>query len=170
MGDTSGRATPTVSADMLKGIALFDGFDDEARGRLARTLPTAHFEVGQLVIREGDDDREMFVVLSGELEVHKHSPAGHEVRVALLGPGDWFGDMSIVDPQERSASVRVLAPTMALRIAAIELEGKLRDEDLRTYALLMRNIARELARRLRVADKILSQLVLTVGDTYRRPT
>ena len=53
----------------------------------------------------------MFVVLSGEVEVLHKGGSDHDVRVALLGPGDWVGEMAVLDVQPRSASVRALAPT-----------------------------------------------------------
>lgn len=159
-----------VSAASLRHIGLFHGLEDTALTELARAMPTLHTEVGKIVIQEGDAHREMFVIVAGELEVYKRSRTGSDVRVALLGPGDWFGDMSLVDPQPRSASVRAIAPTLLLRISAEQLDETFFAKDVKSYAILMRNLARELSRRLRVADGILSQLVATVGETYRPPT
>lgn len=166
-GPVSGRAVATVNAEMLKGIPLFQGLGDTALQMIARELPTNHVEVGKVIIQEGDDAREMFVVLAGELEVTKRSASGNDHRVALLGPGDWFGDMSMVDPKPRSASVRAIAPTLLLRMSSSHLEDGFFQNDLPTYAILMRNVARELSRRLRVADHILSNMLVNVGDTYR---
>lgn len=166
-GTVSGRAVATVNPEMLKGIALFQGLGEPALQLIARELPTHHVEVGKVIIQEGDEAREMYVVLAGELEVTKHSPSGVDHRVALLGPGDWFGDMSIVDPRPRSASVRAIAPTLLLRMSSSHLEDGFFKNDLPTYAILMRNVARELSRRLRVADHILSNMVVNVSDAYR---
>ncbi len=110
--------------------------------------------------------REMFVVVGGELEVVKEGPRGGDVRVALFGPGDWFGEMSILDVQPRSATVRAVAPTMLVRVTNEHVEHLLYRRDLKAYSLLMMNIARELSRKLRVADGILAQFVSTVNDTY----
>ncbi|HTA89242.1 MAG TPA: cyclic nucleotide-binding domain-containing protein, partial [Polyangiaceae bacterium] len=88
-----------------------------------------------------------------------------EARVALLGPGDWFGEMSIVDIQPRSATVRALAPSRLLRISAADLDALYR-YDLRSYSLIVLNLARELSRRLRVADGILADLISNVLDHY----
>ncbi|HJK91617.1 MAG TPA: cyclic nucleotide-binding domain-containing protein [Polyangiaceae bacterium LLY-WYZ-15_(1-7)] len=160
------RPGPRVTADILRDIGLFGGLDDETLTILARELPTTHVEVGESVVEEGDLSREMFVVIGGELEVVKKGPRGGEFRVALFGPGDWFGEMSILDVQPRSATVRAVAPTMLVRISNEHVEKLLYRRDLKAYALLLMNIARELSRRLRVADGILGQFVSTVGDTY----
>ena len=66
-------------------------------------------EAGEMVVEEGDTSTQMFVVIAGELEVIKKGESGGDVRVAVLGPGDWFGEMSIIDVQPRSASVRAVA-------------------------------------------------------------
>ncbi len=78
----------------------------------------------------------MYVVLRGEMEVLKKSKRATEARVALLGPGDWFGEMSIVDIQPRSATVRALAPGRLLRISAADLDALYR-YDLRSYSLIV---------------------------------
>jgi len=163
---SSERPGPRITAEMLRDIGLFGGLDDESLGILARELPTRHVEVGRSVVEEGDTSREMFVVIGGELEVVKSGPRGGEFRVALFGPGDWFGEMSILDVQPRSATVRAVAPTMLVCLSNEHVEKLLYRRDLKSYSLLIMNIARELSRRLRVADGILAQFVTTVGDAY----
>ena len=114
----------------------------------------------------------MFVVLDGELEVLKRSRTGsNEVRMALLGPASWFGEMSILDVQPRSASVRALAPSRVLRISAESVDRLLYRRDMKAYSLFLMNLARELSRRLRIADAVLAQLVGAVNEEYipRRP-
>ena len=161
---------PLVRPEQLRDIGLFGGLDDDAIDMLTRELRAALFDPGALVMREGEHAREMFVVLSGEVEVVRRSANGAECRVALLGPGNWVGDMSVIDPQPRSASVRALAPSILLVVTTEDLD-RLYRRDMKSYLLVVLNIARELARRLRVADGMiagfLSSLVAqTLG--YRR--
>jgi CRP-like cAMP-binding protein len=160
------RPTPKVSPSMLKDVGLFGGLTDEILGTLARELPTRHVEAGEVVVKEGDDAREMYVVIGGELEVVKEARMGGDVRVALFGPGDWFGEMAIIDPQPRSATVRAVAPTMVLCITAEDVERLLYRRDVKSYALFVMNIARELSRRLRVADGLVAQFVTSVAEHY----
>ncbi len=161
---------PKVSTAMLRGVGLFGGLTDEALTHLARELPSRHIEAGEIVVQEGDTAREMYVVIGGELEVVKETSAGADVRVALFGPGDWFGEMAIVDPQPRSATVRAVAPTMALVITAEDVDALLYRKDIKNYALFIMNIARELSRRLRVADGLVAQIVTSVADNYQTKT
>ena len=154
-----------VSATELRSIGLFGALDDRVLMHLAGSLSVQCPEAGELVFREGDDATAMYVVLRGEMEVLKKSKRATEARVALLGPGDWFGEMSIVDIQPRSATVRALAPSRLLRVSAADLDALYR-YDLRSYSLIVLNLARELSRRLRVADGILADLISDVLDHY----
>ena len=155
----------TVTSAELRNIALFGALSDEVLQHLATTLSVVTPSAGDFVFREGDDARDMFVVLAGEIEVLKQSKQGVEARVALLGIGDWFGEMSILDVQPRSATVRALAPSRLLRLHASDLDALYR-QDVKAYALIVLNVARELSRRLRVADGILADFVANVMDNY----
>jgi CRP-like cAMP-binding protein len=159
------NSSPRLRREQLRDIGLFGGLSDEALDHLIAELHTAQAEAGAMVLREGEQARDMFVVLGGELEVLKRGPQGGEARVAMLGPGDWVGEMSIIDVMPRSASVRALAPSLLLRIAADDFD-RLYRRDLKSYTLLVLNIARELSRRLRVADGILAGVVASVWDEY----
>jgi len=160
-----GGQAPRPTVALLRDIGLFGGLDDETLNVLAKELPTVTYAPGTDVVREGDQAREMFVVVGGELEVLKHGRVG-DVRVALFGPGDWFGEMAIVDVQPRSATVRAVAPTVLLKMTPEHVDKLLYRRDVKAYALLVMNIARELSRRLRVADGILSQVYTTFGDAF----
>jgi CRP/FNR family cyclic AMP-dependent transcriptional regulator len=159
------------NVDELRQVGLFGAVSDEVLQFLSSKLVVMHPAAGDAVFHEGDPARDMFVVMSGEMEVLKKSQHGVEARVALLGPGDWFGEMSILDVQPRSATVRVLAPSRLLRIAASDLDALYR-HDVKAYAIIVLNVARELSRRLRVADGLLADFVANVMRHYverRRP-
>ncbi len=154
---------PTVEA--LRDIGLFGALSDDVLEYLVSSLPVVRASPGDAVFREGDQAREMFVVLDGECEVLKRGKRGVESRVALLGPGDWFGEMSILDVQPRSATVVALAPARLLRISSESLDQLYR-RDLKAYSLIVLNIARELSRRLRVADGLIADIMSNVLDEY----
>ena len=160
--------TPKPQREQLREIGLFGGLTDEALDVLAAELHVTLIDAGTEVTREGEHAREMFVVLAGELEVVRHSKGGIEGRVAMLGPGNWFGEMSIVDVQPRSATVRVVAPTILLRITAEDLD-RLYRRDMKSYLLLVLNIARELSRRLRVADGMIASFLVAMWDANLAP-
>jgi CRP/FNR family cyclic AMP-dependent transcriptional regulator len=156
---------PTITKATLRDIGLFGGMSEESLDRLAGELPQIRAEPGKSVVAEGDLSTDMFIVIAGELEVVKRALDGSTVRVAMLGPNDWFGEMAILDVQPRSASVRALAPSLLLSLGPEQVERLLYRQDLKDYALLVMNIARELSRRLRVADGILAQFFVAMHET-----
>lgn len=151
---------------MLRDIGLFGGLDDESLAVMARELPAETVMPGVDIVSEGDTTQEMFVVIGGELEVVKNGRNG-EMRMAMFGPGDWFGEMSLIEVQPRSATVRSVAHTLMLRVTSEAVQELLYRRDPKAYSLFIMNIARELSRRLRVADGILAQFVTTVSETHK---
>ena len=157
---------PAVTVASLREIALFGALSDEVVDRLARALKVMRVGPGDTIFREGDTvAREMYVVLDGEIEVMKRSRRGRDVRVAILGPADCFGEMSMIDMQSRSATVRALAPSRLLTVTSEDMDALYRS-DLKSYSLIVLNIARDLSRRLRVTDGILADFAVTVLDEY----
>ncbi len=108
---------------LLRDIGLFGGLDDSVLETFVQKLPVVLFAPGDTVFREGELGRDMFVVLGGEMEILKQSKREQTSRVAMLGPSDWFGEMSILDVMPRSATVRALAPAKALKLSAGDLDG-----------------------------------------------
>jgi CRP/FNR family transcriptional regulator, cyclic AMP receptor protein len=161
----SSDAQKLIGPAELRNIGLFGALSDDVLEYLSTLLSVEMPPAGATLFREGEDANAMFVVISGEVEVLKKSKRAVEARVAVLGPGDWFGEMSIVDIQPRSATVRALAPSRLLRVTSADLDALYR-HDLRSYAIIILNLARELSRRLRVADGILADLISNVMDQY----
>lgn len=160
---------PPPTAARLREIGLFGGLGDDILETFVANLARVQLAPGEDVIREGEPGRDLFVILSGEIEVLRLSKRGHETRMARLGPGDWFGEMSILDVLPRSSTMRVIAPAELLRFGAQDLDALYR-RDLRSYSLLVLNVAREISRRLRVADGLLADLVGNMMDQFtRRP-
>jgi CRP/FNR family cyclic AMP-dependent transcriptional regulator len=154
-----------IAPSDLRNIGLFGALSDDVLVFLATMLTVVKPSIGETIFREGDEANAMYVVLAGEMEVTKKSRGAVDARVAVLGPGDWFGEMSIVDIQPRSATVRALAPGRLIRVSAADLDSLYR-HDVRSYAIIVLNLARELSRRLRVADGILADLIANVMDSY----
>src|SRR3982750_1016692 len=161
----SSDAQKLIGPAELRNIGLFGALSDDVLESLSTLLSVETPPAGATLFREGEDANAMFVVINGEVEVLKKSKRAVEARVAVLGPGDWFGEMSIVDIQPRSATVRALAPSRLLKVTSADLDALYR-HDLRSYAIIILNLARELSRRLRVADGILADLISNVMESY----
>ena len=156
---------PPVTLDKLRDIGFFGALSDDVLSHLVGTLKQVTTMPGDTVFHEGEAAHEMYVILDGEVEVLKKSHSGREHRIALLGPSDCFGEMSVVDMQPRSATVRAISPARLLRISCEDMDALYR-HDLKSYALITLNIARDLSRRLRVTDGILADFTANVLEDY----
>lgn len=158
---------PSIHVGILRDNRLFRGVDDNTLERLLAEIPPELVEPGDVLMHEGEIAAHMFAVLNGELEVLTHGGGStSDVRVALLGPGDWVGEMGILDVHPRSATVRALAPSVLLRMTATDLKRLIQDHDIAQYARIMMNIARGLGRRLRIADRLIAQSSAAMAKQY----
>jgi CRP-like cAMP-binding protein len=107
----------------------------------------------------------MYVVRDGELQNLKHGKGGTEYRLATLKAGDVVGEMSLIDIQPRSATARALGQATLYALDLSEI-AKLYSSDVEAYALLVLNIAREISRRLRVADEAMTNMGLTADGMW----
>ncbi len=146
-------AAEHLSAAELREIGLFGALPDAVLDQWAGRLSELRLGPGQVVFDEGDSACDMFVVIEGEVELSKRARTGGAQRIRLLKAGNWFGEMSLLDVQARPHSATVLTPCRLLRVTSADLDALYR-QDLKSYALFVLNIARELSRRLRVAEAI----------------
>jgi CRP-like cAMP-binding protein len=115
------------------------------------------FARGAIVCSEGEQGRSMYVVVSGEVEVYRANSRGEQVPIVRLGPGEFFGEMTLVEIQPRSATVVVTEPSRLYTLTKKDLYT-LYLEDLNAYILVLQNICRQLSRRLRKADGRICEL------------
>jgi CRP-like cAMP-binding protein len=101
----------------------------------------------------------MFIVHSGELEVSKRADSGRVIRMAGLEPGDFFGEMTLIEMQNRSATVVAQSPTVLYELAARNLYTYYK-ADIQAYVMVLQNINRELCRRLRRADNRIAEVLM----------
>ena len=102
-------------ADRLADIDLFAGLDDVERARLAETCPEHLFGAGERIVRQGDAGQSMFVVLDGRVRVTLE-PSGQEV--AVTSRGGFFGEMSMLTGDPRTATVSALDDALLVEISA----------------------------------------------------
>ena len=145
----------TVSSPDLKAFLLatpfFGGLSDSSLDLLISMLVECRFDAGAAVVAEGDQGRSMFIVRSGQLAVNKRAGSGSVVPISVLKPGDFFGEMTLIEMQNRSATVVAENPTVLYELTAQKLYACYK-ADIQAYVIVLQNINRELCRRLRRAD------------------
>jgi CRP-like cAMP-binding protein len=150
-----------VSSPDLKAFLLatpfFGGLSEASLDLLVSMLVERRFETGATVVAEGEPGRSMFIVHAGALVVSKLGHSGHPIRMSALDPGDFFGEMTLIEMQNRSATVVAESPTVLYELSARSLYTCYK-ADIHAYVLVMQNINRELCRRLRRADQRITEL------------
>ena len=126
-------------ASALARVPLFAGISDESMARLVAVTGEIPFDQGQYIVLQGQVGTGLYVIVEGAAQVVRGSE-----QVAALGPGDFFGELSVIDQLPRSASVQAVEPTRCLAIASWDLLGLIE-----TDPKLALNLIRGLVTRVR---------------------
>jgi CRP-like cAMP-binding protein len=151
MSEVMRRPSPS---DLGK-LPLFGGLPEDALRAFADQAEVVELAEGATLFREDEPARTLYVLESGSLEIVKRTPDG-EIQLSRIRPGESLGEMSFIDMQPRSATVRALAPSTVWAWPYAAFHDRY-CKDSKCYTLLVMNLARELSRRLRRADDIIAR-------------
>jgi len=126
-------------AELLSAARLFDGVDAAGMARLAEVVVEVDFAPDHVIARQGDIGSGLFVITSGGARVVRDGQ-----KIADLGPGDFVGELSVLDGRPRTAQVIATGPTTCLALSTWDFESVVREEPSVALAIL-----RGLAGRLR---------------------
>lgn len=143
-----------TNPEVLKDIALLQGLDDDERATLAAMMSEVRFDAKTTLFRESDQGGVCYVLKSGWVELSVNDERGEKLVVAILGPGELFGELSLLDGGLRSTSAFALTDVEAVSLNRAQLIEFLR---MRPDASL--DILSAIAKRLRQADHLLKQRV-----------
>lgn len=154
----------------LPGVALFGGLTESTVERVIALLGVHQVQPGDAVCQQGESGRAMFLVRTGEVMVCRDLPDGRRVKLVRMGPGEFFGEMTLIDVQRRSASVYAEAPSLLYSLGNRDLYT-LYQQDITGYVMVLQNLCRELSRRLRATNRSLQALAESddLDDTLIRP-
>ena len=92
-----------MDAQLLKKVALFEGLTQGQLAKVASIAQARSYEVGAHLFREGEAGHEVFILLSGKVRISKSVPGIGEEALAILEPGQYFGEMALIEDSPRSA-------------------------------------------------------------------
>ena len=147
--------------DLIRRVPLFSLLTVEQAQGIADSVVKRRFRRGELVVEQGKKSNALFILLTGRARVLTADVRGREVILAVLQPGDYVGEMSLIDHEPHSATVRAEVQTDMLILGRAEFARCLPEASSLSYAIM-----RGLVHRLRAADRQIESLALL--DVYGR--
>jgi CRP-like cAMP-binding protein len=138
--------------ELFEHVPIFAGLTTGTLEFLAEVAPALKIKPGEVIVQENTLGNMFYIISEGEVEVVKKLGTPEETVLARLQPMDFFGEMSIIEVVNRSASVRALQPTELFSLRNSDLHH-LYQKSPEQYAILILNLARDLSRRLRALDE-----------------
>jgi CRP/FNR family transcriptional regulator len=142
-------------AAFLRASPVFAGLPAREIDTLAAAASEEHYRARQYVFMEGDVARWLCVVRSGRVKIVKHSPSGKDVVLELLGPGEVFGGVAVIERRPYPAAAQALEPSVALKIPA-ETVAAVAER----HPSIIREMALMIGRRLRAAHDTVRSLAV----------
>ena len=148
--------------ELLQGMAVFGATSIETLHFVLEQSRDLVVPAGTYFFRRDDESQSFFVLERGRVEVLREHE-GRSYRLNELGDGDCFGKMSLIECRNRNAAVRALSDCAAIEIPLSTLHS-LYERDVNQYLLIQMNIAREISRRLREADRRLFANMIAASE------
>jgi CRP/FNR family transcriptional regulator len=154
----------TLNLDMLRRIPLLAGLNESELHQIADNLRLRDFSAGEYVIRQGDQSRDLWIVLEGQCEVvrrlkpseNNHAPS-ESLVLAVLEPLAHFGEMSFFHPAPHSADIRARGPLKLIQITHADYADMIQEGIWAAFKLAY-NVVQQLAERLRRMDEWVAEL------------
>jgi CRP-like cAMP-binding protein len=145
--------------DHLRNVPIFTDLSDSDLNRIASKMVSRDYEKGQMILLEESTGETFFIITSGTVKVTRLSDDGREVILALLGGSDFFGEMSLLDGEGRSANIVANEDAEVMTLSRRDFL-----ECLETYPKIAIALLEELAVRLRKSDQQIESLSLSDSE------
>lgn len=154
---STGIKTDKIAA-LLRESPLFAGLEEKEVHRLVDLSQLHHCQPGETIVAQGSVGDSLFLLCAGTLRVSAEGEKGRAIALATLDePGIFFGEVSLVDHGPRSATVKAAGEAVVLKVSLEVLERFFMEfED--TQVMVLRNLAKVLAQRLRHSNILLSTI------------
>ena len=158
MRDASPLTTRRISVEdsIISRIPLFEGLSPEEQEELRAMMTQTTLRRGETLFNEGDSGDRLYILLSGKVKLGHASADGRENLLAVLGPGEIVGELTLFDPGPRSTTATAVAPTELLTLDHNQLMTFVE-----SHPQLAKDMLRALAVRLRLTNIALADLVFS---------
>ncbi len=141
-------------------IALFKGLGQSHIERVAHITEELELKKGQVLFREGEPGDRIFAILDGKIRISRQIPGVGEEALAILGPGDYFGEMAIIDDDVRSGDALAHSKCRLLSLSKAAIQD-LMFTDLALSHEVLWNLVRTLSERLRKSNDKMTFMAVT---------
>ncbi|MGH3436771.1 MAG: Crp/Fnr family transcriptional regulator [Sciscionella sp.] len=142
--------------ETLARAGIFQGVEPAAAEALAQELEAIDFPRGHVIFSEGEPGDRLYIVVSGKVKIGKKAPDGRENLLAIHGPSDMFGELSLFDPGPRTSTITTVTEVRAYTLGRPQLR-----KWISTRPEIAEQLLRVLARRLRRTNNMLADLIFT---------
>jgi CRP-like cAMP-binding protein len=111
---------------LLKNVGFLAGLKKKDLKGLVEFCLKRSYKKGETLVNQGDPGLGLYIIIAGKVEIIKKTASGSELKVAIHGPGDFFGEMAVLDDAPRSASVIALEDTECLFLTAEDFKARLK--------------------------------------------
>jgi CRP/FNR family cyclic AMP-dependent transcriptional regulator len=130
-------AVKTDPAETLRQVPLFSSLDKKELGMLAKLVKEQRYEPGTTIVQSGAGGHGLYVIKEGNVSIIQSGKT-----VATMGPGQFFGEISVLDGGPRTADVRADTPTVCLALISWEVKPLLMENAGMTYKMLLEMVKR----------------------------
>ena len=153
--------TMVSNLELIRRVPLFSMLTTSQAASVADAVVKRRFKRGEPIVEQGKKSNALSIILTGRARVITTDSRGREVILATMRPGDYVGEMSLIDDEPHSATVSAEIQTDTLVLSRVEFARCMPENDSMSYAVL-----RGLVKRLRHADRKIESLALM--DVYGR--
>lgn len=162
--------------DVLSRAPMFAALDPEAAAALRSSMDTVNLNKGQVLFNEGERGERLYIITDGKMKLGHTSSDGRESLLAVLGPGELLGELSLFDPGPRTATATALAETSLMGLGHNALRPWLTGRPEVAEALLQALALRLRRTNEQMADLVFSDVpgrvaktLLELGEKFGRP-
>ena len=173
------------ATELLHSIPLFEGLGDDDLLALSNALGHRHFDAGEMIFAQGDRGSAMYIVESGDVNIHLPGESSRRISLKDISRGEYFGELALFDDKPRSASALATTPAVLLELQRETLENyldrrprtamailrtmseRLRETNTMLSARAAKNVDEEIERNLSFSDRLADSARVEAVDDHR---
>lgn len=141
-----------VTIEDLRRQVLFEGLDEESLEKISSRLRIMKFKKGEALFSEGDEAKGIYLIDSGKVEITKTTPDGWSQTLAHFGPGNFFGELSIIENRRHEAKA-VAVENVTVFLLSVEEFQRIENEDLILASKILKKLVLILSKNIRLMNE-----------------